>query len=74
MPKNKNPGKAAPISASQNFLTSSFTIRRLLGFSDLKSGDLVYEIGPGQQPVIRAVALPFPMLAAVLWKGGTWSD
>lgn len=48
MPKNRCRGRAAPISVSQNFLTSSRTIRRLLAHSDLKSGDLVYEIGPGK--------------------------
>lgn len=53
MPKNTYHGKAAPISFSQNFLTSSRTIRRLLTFSDLKSGDLVYEIGPGKGHITR---------------------
>jgi len=42
-----------PISASQNFLTSARTIRWLLGFSDLKSGDIVYEIGPGKGHIAR---------------------
>ncbi len=53
MPENKYRGKAAPISVSQNFLTSSRVIRRLLRFSDLKSGDLVYEIGPGKGHITR---------------------
>ncbi len=53
MSKNRYHGKAAPISVSQNFLTSARTIRRLLALSDLKSGDLVYEIGPGKGHITR---------------------
>lgn len=65
MPKNKYHGKAAPISVSQNFLTSSRTIRRLLAVSDLKSGDLVYEIGPGKGHITRELLKTGALVRAV---------
>ncbi len=65
MPENKYRGKAAPISVSQNFLTSARTIRRLLGFSDLKSGDLVYEIGPGKGHITRELLKTGALVRAV---------
>ncbi len=65
MPKNKCHGKGAPISVSQNFLTSARAIRRLLGFSDLKSGDLVYEIGPGKGHITRELLKTGALVRAV---------
>lgn len=53
MSKNSRFGASAPLSVSQNFLTSSRTIRRLLALSDLKKGDTVYEIGPGKGHITR---------------------
>ena len=44
---------SAPIWASQNFLTSAATIRQLIRKSDIRPGDLVYEIGPGKGHITR---------------------
>lgn len=65
MPKNRYHGRATPISASQNFLTSARTIRRLLAHSDLKSGDLVYEIGPGKGHITRELLKTGALVRAV---------
>lgn len=46
-------GAGVPLSASQNFLTSGKTIRRLLSCTDIGSGDLVVEIGPGKGHITR---------------------
>ncbi len=51
MPKNKN--NPAPLWVSQNFLTGSGDIRRLLDISDISSQDLVVEIGPGKGHITR---------------------
>lgn len=57
MPKKSNRQRAggvcAPLSFSQNFLTSRHTIRRLLALTDIGSGDLVVEIGPGKGHITR---------------------
>ena len=46
-------GTRAPLSVSQNFLTSRQTIRRLLALTDICSEDLVVEIGPGKGHITR---------------------
>lgn len=46
-------GICAPLSFSQNFLTSRCTIHRLLDLTDISSGDLVVEIGPGKGHITR---------------------
>ena len=53
-PANRRPKPApAPLWASQNFLTSSRTIRRLLACTDISPQDLVVEIGPGKGHITR---------------------
>ena len=53
MPKFKNNPSGAPLWASQNFLTASGDIRRLLDISDISPQDLVVEIGPGKGHITR---------------------
>lgn len=53
MPKNQIHGASAPLSVSQNFLTSSRTICRLLKKTDISANDVVYEIGPGKGHITR---------------------
>lgn len=53
MPKNHAHKQSAPLSVSQNFLTSSHTIRRLLDLTELCRDDLVVEIGPGKGHITR---------------------
>lgn len=55
MPENRIHGAFAPLTVSQNFLTSSHTIRRLLQKTDISPGDVVYEIGPGKGHITRAL-------------------
>lgn len=53
MPKNRFHGAGAPLSVSQNFLTSGYTIRRLLSLARLEPEGMVYEIGPGKGHITR---------------------
>lgn len=53
----------APLSFSQNFLTSRQTIRRLLALTDIGSRDLVVEIGPGKGHITREL---LPQCGALL--------
>lgn len=48
MSRNKHAGHAAPVWASQNFLTCRATIQRLLCRTTLDKDDHVIEIGPGK--------------------------
>ncbi|MCI8385548.1 MAG: 23S ribosomal RNA methyltransferase Erm [Acutalibacter sp.] len=52
-PSGHCPQTPAPLWASQNFLTSSRTIRRLLACTDISPQDLVVEIGPGKGHITR---------------------
>ncbi|MBE6933277.1 MAG: methyltransferase domain-containing protein [Ruminococcaceae bacterium] len=54
MPENR--GRNLPYSVSQNFLTSSGLIHKLLRRSDLSSSDTVLEIGAGKGHITRALA------------------
>lgn len=58
MSKNYAHGRVAPtcLTVSQNFLTSSRTIRRLLRLTTLCSDDLVLEIGFGKGHITRELA------------------
>lgn len=53
---SKKQGARLPYSISQNFLTSSRTIQRLLNLMDLSREDLVLEIGAGKGHITRALA------------------
>ena len=55
MSKNPRRGDSAPLSVSQNFLTSQRVIRSLLDKTDLQPGELVYEMGPGKGHITRAL-------------------
>lgn len=48
MSRNRSSGKAAPLWASQNFLTSRVVIERLLAKTTIGPLDHVVEIGPGK--------------------------
>lgn len=48
MSRNQSDGAAAPVWASQNFLTNRATIKRLLSRTTLGENDHVIEIGPGK--------------------------
>lgn len=50
-----NRGRNLPLSISQNFLTKSSTIQRLLALSDISENDRVIEIGPGKGHITRAL-------------------
>ncbi|MDR0293348.1 MAG: rRNA adenine N(6)-methyltransferase family protein [Oscillospiraceae bacterium] len=56
MSKRGRPGKSAPLSVSQNFLTSRRTIRRLIRIAGLKRSDHVVEIGAGRGHITRELA------------------
>ncbi len=58
-------GAAAPLTVSQNFLTSSRTIRRLLQKTDLSAKDVVYEIGPGKGHITRELLKTGAMVRAI---------
>ncbi len=49
-------GQAPPVSVSQNFLTSSKTIERLVGLTGLCRDDHVIEIGPGKGHITEVLA------------------
>lgn len=51
--KNSARRGAAPLWASQNFLTGTAVIQRLLDCSDITPADLVLEIGPGRGHITR---------------------
>jgi len=53
MPKNKRHIKVLPFSVSQNFLTSSKTINRLLRRTSIGKDDYVIEIGAGKGHITR---------------------
>lgn len=55
MPKNKNVNRHSPIWTSQNFLTSSSTIHRIVNLSGLCKNDHVVEIGPGKGHITDAL-------------------
>ncbi len=63
MPKNKN--NPAPLWVSQNFLTGSGDIRRLLDISHISPQDLVVEIGPGKGHITRQLLPRCKKLVAV---------
>ena len=65
MPKKNPRGRQAPLSASQNFLTSSRTIQKLLAQTDIGPGDLVYEIGPGKGHITRELLRAGAMVRAI---------
>jgi 23S rRNA (adenine-N6)-dimethyltransferase len=48
MPKNRKAGIRPPVRVSQNFLTSSKTINRIVRTTTLNKNDHVIEIGPGK--------------------------
>lgn len=48
--------QAPPVSVSQNFLTSSKTIQRLVGLTNLCRDDHVIEIDPGKGHVTEVLA------------------
>lgn len=49
-------GQIPPVSVSQNFLTASKTIRRLVGQTSLCRNDHVIEIGPGKGHLTKVLA------------------
>lgn len=55
MPKNRTSSPAPPLWASQNFLTSTAIIRRLIQKSNLTRDDHVLEIGPGKGHITRVL-------------------
>lgn len=55
MPKYKKSTSAPPLWASQNFLTSTAVIRRLIQKTNLTRADHVLEIGPGKGHITRAL-------------------
>ena len=61
MSKNSNP----PIWVSQNFLTSTKTINRLIKKTSITSDDYVVEIGPGKGHITRALVKHCKKLAAI---------
>lgn len=58
-------GQAPPVSVSQNFLTRSKTIRRLVGLTNLCRDDHVVEIGPGKGHVTEVLAKTCGRVTAV---------
>jgi 23S rRNA (adenine-N6)-dimethyltransferase len=54
-----------PVSVSQNFLTSSKTIRRLVGLTDLCRDDHVIEIDPGKGHITEVLAMTCGRVTAV---------
>lgn len=54
MPKN-NFGRTAPVSISQNFLTSAKTINRIISIAKLGKNDHIVEIGAGRGHITRAL-------------------
>ncbi|MCL2060439.1 MAG: 23S ribosomal RNA methyltransferase Erm [Oscillospiraceae bacterium] len=52
---SKYQGRSAPISVSQNFLTSQKTIERLLRLTDIGKNDTVLEIGAGKGHITKAL-------------------
>lgn len=53
MSKNINRAISLPFSVSQNFLTSSKTIKRLLSLTSISSNDHIIEIGSGKGHITR---------------------
>lgn len=53
MSKNNRKGQTLPLSVSQNFLTSTTTIRRMLRKTSISRQDHVIEIGPGKGHITR---------------------
>ena len=53
---SKTKGRHLPYSISQNFLTSTKTIRRLLNKTDIASGDTVLEIGAGKGHITKPLS------------------
>lgn len=56
MPKYSQPGRFVPVSVSQNFLTGSETIRRIVRIARLSRTDHVIEIGAGKGHITRELA------------------
>ena len=56
MSKNNRLNNAAPYSVSQNFLTSSKTITKLLSLTSICNDDYVIEIGAGKGHITRELA------------------
>ena len=56
MSNNYNCGNTLPFSVSQNFLTCSKTIRRLLRLTSICESDHVIEIGAGKGHITRELA------------------
>ena len=53
MSKNSRQNKSLPFSVSQNFLTSSATIKRLLRLTSINKHDFVIEIGSGKGHITK---------------------
>ena len=69
MPKSKKQGHRVPISVSQNYLTSSATINKLLNRTSIKQTDRVLEIGPGKGHITRALLRRCSSLTAIELDG-----
>lgn len=70
MPKNGNRRGPAPLWASQNYLTGSATIRRILRLAWLSKADTVLEIGPGRGHITRQLLPLCRRVIAVELDGG----
>jgi 23S rRNA (adenine-N6)-dimethyltransferase len=55
MSETRNAGASASLWVSQNYLTSSHTIQKILDRANLLPTDHVIEIGPGKGHITRAV-------------------
>ncbi|SHI06104.1 23S rRNA (adenine-N6)-dimethyltransferase [Sporobacter termitidis DSM 10068] len=70
MPENKKQGRCAPLSVSQNFLTSAVTINNILKQTTIGKDDHVLEIGPGKGHITRALLRRSGRVTAVELDGG----
>jgi 23S rRNA (adenine-N6)-dimethyltransferase len=69
MPGYKKYGCNAPLSVSQNFLTSSITIHSLLRRTTILASDHILEIGPGKGHITKALADRCGLVTAVELDG-----
>ena len=65
MSRHLKNGQAPPVSVSQNFLTSSKTIQRLVSRTNLCRDDHVVEIGPGKGHITEVLARTCGLVTAV---------